>query len=243
MRRLRIITWSVRFDSGFRQFAGTVPGRQRHFAARRLGLRLASPTLTGEPVCVVTSRGPAPQAPKRLVAATDAGHGPWDGGRRISVHEKNSGNSYQRPEQNKTQRERHAPHNAQKVDFKLERDIVHTGDGGPMTETTVGTRLSDGGGTSSTTTLFFSPQTRWTNKTQFFLTTTKNRPCFTAVTSPFRVSPPWDEGNQHSHKAGHQPKDGGMLSCAVPPPCEGTAPVEKCDETPLKQLHRRPVLR
>ena len=32
-------------------------------------------------------------------------------------------------------------HNAQKNDLKLERDIIHTSDGGPMTETTVGNKI------------------------------------------------------------------------------------------------------
>ena len=63
--------------------------------------------------------------------------------RRIIAHEKSSGNCLHRPEQNRTQGKRHAPHNAQKVDLKLERDIVHTGDGGLMTEAIVGIRLSD----------------------------------------------------------------------------------------------------
>ena len=58
--------------------------------------------------------------------------------------ERNSGNSHQRPERNRTQKERHAQHNAQKVDFKLERDIIHIGDGGPMIGMIVGVRLSDG---------------------------------------------------------------------------------------------------
>ena len=54
------------------------------------------------------------------------------------------GNSHQRPRRNKTQKEKHAPHHAQKVDLKLGRDIIHTGDGGSMAGATVGIRLSDG---------------------------------------------------------------------------------------------------
>ena len=50
----------------------------------------------------------------------------------------------ERPEQNRTQRAKHPPHNVQKVDVKHERDIIHISDGGPMTETTVGIRFSDG---------------------------------------------------------------------------------------------------
>ena len=52
--------------------------------------------------------------------------------------------SLQKPERNRTQRKRRAPHNAQKVDLMLERDIVHVRDGGPMSETTVNMKLSDG---------------------------------------------------------------------------------------------------
>ena len=59
--------------------------------------------------------------------------------------EKNSGDCHQRPERNRTQQERLAPRNAHKVDLNQERDIIHTGDGGPMTGTTVGIRSSDGG--------------------------------------------------------------------------------------------------
>ena len=46
----------------------------------------------------------------------------WGGGaRRISAHERISGNRHQRPERSRTQRNRRTPHNAQKVDQLVER--------------------------------------------------------------------------------------------------------------------------
>ena len=51
IRRLRNITWRMIFDCGSRQLAGIISGRQRRYAARRLGLRLGV-TDAGKGACL-----------------------------------------------------------------------------------------------------------------------------------------------------------------------------------------------